>query len=117
MNNKKQFTGKLTYSDSAQYELHNGNEIINITKILDKIYYSLVTNQVNLTISDGCKILFSENSILYKQKNQYEMYEFYICGESVEDTLFDNCGKDLEIIIESKALGDTYEKTYISNEW
>ena len=112
-NYKKEITGVLSYDQNAEYIIGT----FNLSKLLSKIYYSFTSNQINIRISDGCKILFNEDGMLYKRKSQYGTYDYFVSGSCLDDTLFDNCGKDLEVIIESKALGDTYEKTHISNEW
>lgn len=110
--------GKLVYSDNGQYEIHNQNGwIFNLSKALNEIYMSKVSNHIGLKIMDGYKILFDENSNLYKNKNDFGQgkysYSYFVEGNgNLETILFDNTDKTLEITLFSDAIGEDYEQFY-----
>jgi len=104
--------GKLAYNDDGDYEIQNEDGLVfNLSKVLDYIYTSKLSNQIYLKIMDGYKILFNESSILYKNKNAYGegkySYSYFIEGNGkLEDILFDNTDKTLEITLFSEAIGE-----------
>lgn len=98
--------GILKYNDDGQYEIHNSNRCFNLSQLLDKIYYSDTSNYINLCIMDGCKVLFNEDGNLYKNKDSDGIYSYFILGNNLEKTLFDNTDKKLEFTLYAETIGE-----------
>ncbi len=99
-------TGKLVYNDDGKYELHTAEGIFCLTDILTEAYYSDVSNRVNLRIMEGSKILFQEDSNIYRKTNDYGIYSYYITGSDLETKLFDNTDKTVEVKLFAEAVED-----------
>lgn len=100
-----EFTGKLIYNDDGDYEIHNENKVFYLTDALNEIYYA-DNNHLSLRITCGDKLLFYEDSTIYKKTNKQGFYSYFICGADLEDTLFDNTDKIVNVTITAEALGD-----------
>lgn len=98
--------GKLVYNDDGKYELHIEDGVLCLTDILTEAYYSDVSNRVSLRIMEGNKILFQEDSNIYKKPNDYGIYSYYITGNDLETKLFDNTDKTVEVKLFAEAVED-----------
>ena len=102
---KKQITacGRLNYSDYAQYQIITSIGATNISEILDKVYYS-TNNKMKIKIMNGSKILYNEEGNLLKKSGDFGIYDYHINGFNLEQVLFFNCGKqiDIEIIVDNR---------------
>ena len=106
---EKVFNGILDYNENADYVLESTQGSFNISSILNKVYYA-DTNSISVKIMDGCKTLFNEEGNIYLKKDQFGIYSYHIDGENLEQKLFNNTGKELEITILAEALkGETYD--------
>jgi len=104
--------GKLNYSCFAEYEIINSAGAINISEILDHIYYSN-NNKINIKVMNGCKTLYHEEGNLLRKRGENDIYDYHINGANLELVLFNNCDKfvDIEIVADTESLdmrGDTY---------
>lgn len=110
-------TGKLIYNDGGCYEIHNNEGVFYLTNALDEAYYSR-NGQVFLQITgsgNGNSLLFNENSTIYKRKNDYEIYSYFICGADLETVLFNNTDRIINVIMKSKN-GEQYGQFYEAKE-
>lgn len=103
----KTYNGELAYNNNAEYELSTPGGIVNISQLLDSIYYA-DNNHIEIKIMEGCKILFDESGFLLLKKDKSNIYSYHVAGEPLEEKLFNNTDKILEITIFAEALGDTY---------
>jgi hypothetical protein len=89
----KTISGILTYDDSGNYVVGN----VNFSSILDKIYYAN-NNHLDIKIYEGNKILYIENGNLYRRKaDDIDIYDYHICGNNLENVLFNSVGKFVTI--------------------
>ncbi len=108
------YNGKLIYNDLGEFELQfskKGKEgIVNISKLLDQIYYSdnnVARVKVSISTSKGLKIIFNEEGYLIKKKIiPPKLMSYHINSYDLETKLFDNTGNYVEIEITAKALQD-----------
>jgi len=102
------FSGKLIYSDSAEYELLSpiSKPTINLSKLLNTICYSY-NNNVEIRILKGCKILFNESGRLLNIINKNNgLLSYHVNSEDFESILFYNTDEYLDIEINSGFLDD-----------
>lgn len=114
--------GKLVINEDYNdlvYEIHNSNGwVFHLSKALDYIYKSLKSNHISLQIYGKGKLLFNENSNLYKNKNKLlgdskYSYTYFIEGNgNLENVLFDNTGETIDLTLSADAIGDNYEQFY-----
>ncbi len=104
-------TGMLKYSDNGEYEVVCNGKTFNFSKLLDSIHRTK-SNYINLRITDGNDIVFYKDGHLYKAKDRYGMYSYYILGNNLEDKLFNNTDNTLEFTIHAWMVGEdgSYEK-------
>jgi len=69
------------------------NYINNLSKILSQIYYSNISNKLNIQIIHNGKVLFSEEGNLYLKKDYDDIFSYHILGENLSLFLFENTGK------------------------
>ena len=108
------YNGRLVYNDFGQFELQfskKGKEgIVNISKLLDQIYYAdnnIARVKVSISTSKGLKTIFNEEGYLIKKKIiQPKLVSYHINSYDLETKLFDNTGNYVEIEITAKALQD-----------
>lgn len=100
------FTGKLIYNDDGDYEIHGKNKIFYLTGALNEVYYYTDNNHLSLRITCGDKLLFYEDSTIYKKVNEHKLYSYFICGADLEDALFNNTDKTVDVTIIAEALKD-----------
>ncbi len=93
--------GKLAYDDAGNYVVGS----FNISDLLDKVYYAR-NNHISLRITNGNKLLFQEDSFLYKNKNMHGIYSYFITGADLETVLFDNTGEEVTVEVCAEAVGD-----------
>ncbi len=103
--------GKLIYNEEGQYKIGN----FNFSRFLDYVYYSQRSNQIGIKIlTDNYRIIFDKNSTIYRRKNDYGLYSYFVEGSDLETVLFDNTEKIVQITILSEVIveaGD-YEQFY-----
>jgi len=98
------YSGKLSYDQNAEYILLSPINTINISTILNQIYYSN-NNYIEIKITNGCKTLFNEKGNLLKRKNdEFRIYDWHVNGNCLEDVLFNWTDNDLEIAIFAEIL-------------
>ena len=108
------YNGKLIYNDFGQFELQfskKGKEgIVNISKILDQIYYAdnnVARAKVSMSTSKGLKTIFNEEGYLIRKKIiQPKLMSYHINSYDLETKLFDNTGNYVEIEITAEVLQD-----------
>jgi hypothetical protein len=99
------YSGKLIYDDDGNYLIcPKGRKEFNLSKALRTVYYHQSNNHINIKISDGCKVLFYEDGILYKKRDQYQLYSYFVNGKNLEEVLFFSTDKDIEIALFAEAL-------------
>jgi hypothetical protein len=116
MNGNYKLSGRLTTDDtSGDYILQKKHTEFNLSSLLDKIYYSEDSNHIEITITDGKKILFQEDGLLNYGKVAPKTYKYFINGNNLQKVLDDSFYKDLDITIVSEALdvpgGIQYEQS------
>jgi len=98
----KTFNGTLIYNENGQFEIHNGNEIINITEILDNIFDSQLRPLVYVKVMKGDSLLFEESGGLFINTDKFGINCFYICGMNLDLLLLNHENEFLEITIKYK---------------
>lgn len=88
--------GKLTMNDEGEYIIDK----INLTKLLNKIYYSN-SPTLSIVIDSNTRTLFDEIGELYLDKDDFGIYCWHIDGECLESVLFNNTETMLEIYIDT----------------
>lgn len=104
--------GKLIYNDFGQFELQfskKGKEgIINISKLLDQIYYSdnnVARVRVSISTSKGLKTIFNEEGYLIKKVIiKPKLASYHINSYDLETKLFNNTGNYVEVEILAETL-------------
>jgi len=105
-NNLHVFSGKLIYDQDNNYILHSPTQVTNITTILKKIY-CWYSNEINIRILKGCKILFNEHGrLLTKLDSKYGISSYHVNGLDLECVMFFNVGEDLYIEISNSVLDE-----------
>jgi len=103
----KTYTGKLIYTDDAEYELHSPEGTTNLSKMLNKVYYNSISNHINIKIMDKTKTLFNEDGNLYlKVVAKPDFTSLFVNGVDLGEALFNAVDKDLEITICAEALDE-----------
>jgi len=87
--------GRLEYNDEGKYVIAD----LNLSDLLDKVYYGK-NNKISLRITNGNSLIFQENSTLYKNKNKYNFYSYFVAGADLETALFDNVGKEVTVEVD-----------------
>ena len=95
----KTFNGTLIYNDEGQFEIHNDNEIINITEILDNIFDSQLKPLVYVKVMKGSSTLFEEDGGIFVNTDRFGIQCFYICGLNLDSLLLNHENEFLEITI------------------
>lgn len=103
MNNKNVYVGNLELSDESQYILHqDDNKEVNISKLLDQIYYA-DSNGIEISIEQifdkGSKTVYEDNGLLIMKKNLDGFYSFHIASVDVDLKLFNLVDERIEITI------------------
>ena len=106
----KTFNGTLIYNDNAQFEIHNGNEIINITEILDNIFSSQLKPLVYVRVMKGNSLLFEEDGGIFINTDKFGVNCFCICGMNLDLLLLNHTGERLEITIKYERNSRNYGK-------
>ena len=101
----KTIKGTLKYNDNGHYEIHTSKEKFNLSKLLDKIYYSPKSHYINLCIMKGCKVIFNEEGGLYKRIDSDGIISYHILGNNLEKKLFDNTENNLEFTLYVETMG------------
>jgi len=100
------YSGKLTYNQDGDYILSSPIQTINISTILKKIY-CWYSNQIDIRIMKGCKILYNEqDGRLLKKLDKYGLDSYHVNGLDLEDVLFHSVGLDIDIEIYNSALDE-----------
>ena len=95
----KTFNGELIYNNEGQFEIHSGNEIFNITEILDNIFDSQLKPLVYIKVTKGSSILFEEDGGLFVNIDKFGVNCYYICGMNLDMLLLNHENEFLEITI------------------
>lgn len=108
------YNGRLVYNDFGEFELQfseKGKEgIINISKLLDQIYYAdnnIARVKVSISTPKGLKTIFNEEGYLIKKKIiPPKLMSYHINSYDLETKLFDNTGNYVEVEMTAEALHD-----------
>lgn len=98
------YYGKLICDQNGNYKLYSASGIINISEMLNMVYYHPTNNHIYIYIMDNPKVLFNEDGILYYSKIAPKTYTYHINGENLEAVLYAAQGKHIEITIHAEAL-------------
>lgn len=104
----KKINGKLIYNDNAEYEIHTHRGIVhNLSTLLNRVL-QFDNKYIEITIMNGCKILFNEQGNL-NIRPSLDNNANGICGYHIDiydlgTVLFNNTFIDLEITIFAAAL-------------
>ena len=88
--------GKLKMNDSGEYIIDKTN----LTKVLEKIYYSK-SPFLFITVESEARTLFKSKGELYFDKDNYGVWCWHVNGECLETVLFNKTGEVLNIIIDT----------------
>lgn len=86
--------GKLKMNDDGEYIIDR----INLTKVLEKIYYSK-RPFLSITVESETRTLFKFKGELYFDKDDYGIWCWHVDGECLESALFNHTEEVLYIII------------------
>lgn len=99
------YFGKLVYNDDGDYEIHlEDGCIFNLSKALRTVYYHQENNHINIEIMNGNKVLFNEDGVLYKMRDQHQLYSYFISSTNLEEVLFFNTNENIEVTLFAEAL-------------
>ena len=88
--------GKLKMNDSGEYIIDK----INLTKVLEKIYYSK-SPFLSITVESEARTLFKSKGELYFDKDNYGVWCWHVNGECLETVLFNHTEEVVYIIIDT----------------
>ncbi len=100
------YCGTLVFSNSGDYEVHSSTGIVNISEILETIYYHPDNNHIYFKLMNNPKTLFEEDGNLYYGKLAPKIYTYHINGENLEVALYGAVGTYVEITIFAEALDE-----------
>lgn len=86
--------GKLKINDNGEYIIDR----INLTKVLEKIYYSK-SPFLFITVESETRTLFKSKGELYFDKDDYGIWCWHVNGECLESVLFNHTDEVLDISI------------------
>lgn len=86
--------GKLKMNDNGEYIIDR----INLTKVLEKIYYSK-RPFLSITVESETRTLFKSKGELYFDKDDYGIWCWHVNGECLESVLFNHTEEVVYIII------------------
>lgn len=86
--------GKLKMNDNGEYIIDR----INLTKVLEKIYYSK-RPFLSITVESETRTLFKSKGELYFDKDDYGIWCWHVDGECLESVLFNHTEEVVYIII------------------
>lgn len=89
--------GKLIMNDNGEYIIDK----INLTKLLNKIYYSN-SPTLSIVIDSDSRTLLNAKGDLYLDKDNFGVYCWHIDGECLESVLFNNTETMLNISISTR---------------
>jgi hypothetical protein len=104
------YTGELDYTQDKEYILTSPGGVVNISKLLEKVYYHSTNNHIQIKIMNKTKTLFNEDGILFYDKVAPKKYKLSVSSEILEDVLQDSVGLDLEIVVNAEALDELREE-------
>jgi len=90
--------GKLKMNDSGEYIIDKTN----LTKVLEKIYYSK-RHFLSITVESETRTLFKSKGELYFDKDDYGIWCWHVNGECLETVLFNHTEEVVYIIIDTNA--------------
>jgi hypothetical protein len=88
--------GKLKMNDNGEYIIDR----INLTKVLEKIYYSK-RPFLSITVESEARTLFKSKGELYFDKDNYGVWCWHVNGECLETVLFNHIEEVVDIIIDT----------------
>ena len=86
--------GKLKMNDNGEYIIDR----INLTKVLEKIYYSK-RPFLSITVESETRTLFKSRGESYFDKDDYGIWCWHVDGECLESVLFNHTEEVVYIII------------------
>jgi hypothetical protein len=86
--------GKLKMNDSGEYIIDKTN----LTKVLEKIYYS-ERPFLSITVESETRTLFKSKGELYFDKDDYGIWCWHVNGDCLESVLFNHTDEVLDISI------------------
>ena len=96
--------GKLKMNDNGEYIIN----IINLTKVLKKIYYSK-RPFLSITVESETRTLFKSKGELYFDKDDYGIWCWHVNGECLESVLFNHTEEVVDIIIDTDVKAEETE--------
>ena len=88
--------GKLKMNDNGEYIIDKTN----LTKVLEKIYYSK-RPFLSITVESETRTLFKSKGELYFDKDDYGIWCWHVNGECLEYVLFNHTEEVVYIIIDT----------------
>lgn len=89
---------KLKMNDNGEYIIDKTN----LTKVLEKIYYSK-SPFLFITVKSEARTLFKSKGELYFDKDDYGIWCWHVNGECLETVLFNHTEEVVYIIIDTNA--------------
>jgi len=86
--------GKLKMNDNGEYIIDKTN----LTKLLEKIYYS-ERPFLSITVESETRTLFKSKGELYFDKDDYGIWCWHVNGDCLESVLFNHTDEVLDISI------------------
>ena len=86
----------LKMNDNGEYIIDR----INLTKVLEKIYYS-ERPFLSITVKSETRTLFKSKGELYLDKDDYGIWCWHVNGECLESVLFNHTEEVVDIIIDT----------------
>jgi hypothetical protein len=104
--------GKLIMNDDGEFELDTEREIINISKLLDGIYNTGSKPQIYIKIEKFGRLLFEEDGLLVKKKDEQNVESYFICGMNLSKLLFYETDEALEVVIKERKCSNNEQCKY-----
>lgn len=96
--------GKLKMNDNGEYIIDKTN----LTKVLEKIYYS-ERPFLSITVESETRTLFKSKGELYFDKDDYGIWCWHVNGECLETVLFNHTEEVVYIIIDTDVKAEETE--------
>lgn len=100
--------GQLIMNDEAEFELHTEDDIINISRLLDGVYYA--KEQAYIKVVKNGKLLFEEDGGIAKKMDDDGILSSFVCGVNLDLLLFNNTDEVLDITIRKRRKNGNNER-------
>lgn len=100
----KKSYGVLKMNDNGEYIIDKTN----LTKVLEKIYYSK-RPFLSITVESETRTLFKSKGELYFDKDNYGVWCWHVNGECLESVFFNHTEEVVYIIIDTNAEAEETE--------